>query len=135
MGRHVAEFVLQSEHAEVLLHKLRTGTTEYRFARRSHILLLRAEEVGPTEVAERLQIGRNMVWRIEERVQRREQGSDQSRKRAHATSPPSRARPLPDACPSGDRLKIMLPDLVPRIHRRDWSLGATVAPSLLRSRP
>lgn len=67
MGRHAAEFVLQSEHVEVLQHNLRTGTTEYRVARRSQILLLRSEGVGPTEIAERLRIGRNTVWRIEER--------------------------------------------------------------------
>lgn len=67
MGRHAAEFVLQAEHLEVLQTNLRTGKTEYRVARRSRILLLRAEGVGQTDIAERLGIGRNTVWRIEER--------------------------------------------------------------------
>lgn len=67
MGRHAAEFVLQAEHLQVLQTNLRTGKTEYRVARRSTILLLRAEGVGQTEISERLGIGRNTVWRIEER--------------------------------------------------------------------
>jgi transposase len=67
VGRHAATFVLQAEHVEVLQHNLRSGKTEHRVARRSQILLLRAEGVGPTEIAERLDCGRNTVWRIEER--------------------------------------------------------------------
>jgi DNA-directed RNA polymerase specialized sigma24 family protein len=72
MARHAAEFVLQAEHLEVLQTHLRSGKTEYRVARRSRILLLRAEGVRQTDIAEQLGIGRNTVWRIEERY--REEG-------------------------------------------------------------
>lgn len=67
MGRHAAELHLQVEHIEILQRNLRTGTIEHRVARRSQVLLLRAEGVGPGEVAERLNCGRNTVWRTEER--------------------------------------------------------------------
>src|SRR5437899_430439 len=59
--------VVQSEHVEILQRHLRSGKTEHRTARRSQILLLRSEGVGPSEVAARLGCGRNTVWRIEER--------------------------------------------------------------------
>src|SRR5476649_2173331 len=58
--------VLQAEHVEILQRHLRTGKTEHRTARRSRILLLRSEGIGPSEVALRLGCGRNTVWRIEE---------------------------------------------------------------------
>ena len=59
--------VLQTEHISILQQNLRTGKTEHRVARRSQILLLRAEGQTPSHVAERLCCGRNTVWRVEER--------------------------------------------------------------------
>lgn len=59
--------VVLAEHVEVLRKNLRTGKTELRVARRAQILLLRAEGLGPTSVAERLGCERTTVWRIEER--------------------------------------------------------------------
>lgn len=103
MGCHAAEFVLQSEHVEVLQRNLRTGKTEHRVARRSQILLLRAEGLGPTEVSERLDCGRNTIWRIEERY--RQAGLDALHDRPRPGRPrvfsPDRPRPdrgdgLPD---------------------------------------
>jgi DNA-binding NarL/FixJ family response regulator len=65
--RQARTLVLQDEHLEILQQNLRTGKTEFRTARRSQILLLRAEGVSQTAVAARLGCGRNTVWRIEER--------------------------------------------------------------------
>ena len=59
--------VLTEEHVEILRHNLRTGKTEHRVARRSRVLLLRANGTGPGEVASQLEMGRNTVWRIENR--------------------------------------------------------------------
>ena len=59
--------ILQVEHVSILQQNLRTGKTEHRVARRSQILLLRAEGQTPSDVAQRLGCGRNTVWRIEER--------------------------------------------------------------------
>jgi transposase len=59
--------VLQVEHVSILQQNLRTGKTEHRVARRSQILLLRAEGRTPSEVADNLRCGRNTVWRVEER--------------------------------------------------------------------
>ena len=61
--------VLAEEHVEILRRNLRTGKTEHRVARRSRVLLLRADGVGPGEVASQLGLGRNTVWRIETRYQ------------------------------------------------------------------
>lgn len=66
-GRHPQTLVLQEEHVEILERNLRAGTTEYRVARRSQILLWRGTGVRPTEVSRRLGCGRNTVWRLEER--------------------------------------------------------------------
>lgn len=60
-------FVVQIEHVSILQQNLRTGKTEHRVARRSQILLLRAEGKTPSDVAQRLGCGRNTVWRTEER--------------------------------------------------------------------
>ena len=65
--RPAQTLVLQDEHVEILQQNLRTGTTEYRTARRSRILLLRGENVPPGEVAIQVGCGRNTVWRTEER--------------------------------------------------------------------
>lgn len=59
--------VLATEHIEILQQNLRTGKVEQRLARRSRILLLRAEGLGRTEVAQRVGCGRNTTWRIEQR--------------------------------------------------------------------
>ena len=59
--------VLEAEHVEVLRTNLRTGTTEYRVASRSRILLLRAEGLGPQQVADRVGCDRTTVWRVEQR--------------------------------------------------------------------
>ena len=65
--RPAQTLVLQDEHRAIFQQNLRTGKTEYRTARRSQILLLRADGVAPTEVATRLGCGRCTVWRTEQR--------------------------------------------------------------------
>lgn len=59
--------VVEAEDIEIVRHNLRTGTTEHRVARRSQILLLRAEGHGPTVAAQRSGCDRTTVWRVEER--------------------------------------------------------------------
>jgi transposase len=84
--------VLQSDHVEILRQNLRTGKTEFRTARRSQILLLRAEGLPPTDVAARLGCGRNTVWRVEKRYRAEELAALRDRAR------PGRPRRFP---PSG----------------------------------
>ena len=62
---------LSAECVEVLRHNLRTGTTEYRVAYRSRILLLRAEGNGLSRVAALAGVDRTTVWRVEERFRER----------------------------------------------------------------
>jgi len=71
-GPQPETLVLRQEHLEILQKNLRTGTTEYRVARRSQLLLLRGQGMRPTEIAERLGCGRNTVWRLAKRY--REKG-------------------------------------------------------------
>lgn len=73
--------VLQDEHVEILRQNLRTGKTEFRTARRSQILLLRAEGLAPTDVAARLGCGRATVWRIETRYRSEELAALEDRAR------------------------------------------------------
>lgn len=89
--------VLPAEHIETLQRHLRTGKTEHRTARRSRILLLRSEGVGPSEVALRLGCGRNTVWRIEERYRAEQLEALQDRSR------PGRPRHFPPSGQSTDR--------------------------------
>ena len=89
--------VLQAEHVEILQRHLRTGKTEHRVARRSQILLLRSEGVGPSEVAERVSCGRNTVWRVEERYRTEQLEALQDRPR------PGRPRLFSPSDPSSDR--------------------------------
>ena len=79
--RPAQTLVLQDEHVEVLQQNLRTGKTEYRTARRSQILLLRAEGIAPTAVAARLGCGRCTVWRIEQRYRAEQLAALQDRPR------------------------------------------------------
>ena len=83
--------VLQQEHLEVLQRNLRTGTTEYRVARRSQILLWRSEGLRPTEIAQRLGCGRNTVWRLSNRY--RNKGLDALHDLPRPGHPPSVSPP------------------------------------------
>lgn len=95
--RPAQALVLQEEHVEVLEQNLRTGTTELRTARRSQILLLRAEGIAPTEVAERLRCGRCTVWRTETRYRAEQLAALEDR------APPGRPRNCSPSSKSADR--------------------------------
>lgn len=88
---------VQAEHVEILQRHLRSGKIEHRTARRSRILLLRSEGVGPSEVAQRLGCGRNTVWRIEERYRTEQLDALQDRPR------PGRPRIFSPAAQNPDR--------------------------------
>lgn len=95
--RPAQTLVLQDEHVEILRQNLRTGKTEYRTARRSQILLLRAEGVAPTEVATRVGCERCTVWRVEQRYRAEHLAAIEDRPR------PGRPRKFSPSAESTDR--------------------------------
>jgi hypothetical protein len=66
-GPKPQRLVVEAEDIEIFQQNLRTGKTEHRVARRSQILLLRAEGYGPSAVAQRSGCDRTTVWRVAER--------------------------------------------------------------------
>lgn len=91
-GRYPQTLVLQQEHVAVLEQNLRAGTTEFRVARRSQVLLWRGSGLRPSEVARRAGCGRTTVWRVEERYRQAGLEALQDRPRPGrpaAVSPPA----------------------------------------------
>ena len=95
--RPAQALLVQDEHVEILQQNLRTGKTEYRTARRSQILLLRAEGLAPTEVAIRVGCERCTVWRVEKRYRAEQLAALEDRAR------PGRPRNFSPSAESTDR--------------------------------
>ena len=91
-GPKLPKLELSEDHVEVLQRNLRTGRVEQRVARRSRILLLRAEGMRRAHVAETVGCGRNTAWRIEKRYV--EEGLDALEDRPRPGRPP-KFSPLP----------------------------------------
>ena len=72
MGAPITKHLdLEVEHIEVLQRNLQLGTIEHRIAKRSRILLLRAQGLGAGAIAEKVGCGRATVYRVQDRYEAR----------------------------------------------------------------